>query len=88
MAALVVAVLLAVSCAACGGREGFASPRAHAVAGAARELFDRTGGSAGYSEYKRAMPPIARPDAVQHHDVRQLWQRHQLNPEAVEVALH
>lgn len=63
-----------------GRRDGFASRRAQEVYQATRELFDRTGGAATYSEYKTSLQDA---DPVLYTDVRRLWKEGRLSPEEV-----
>jgi hypothetical protein len=63
-----------------GRWEGFTSRRAHEVHQSARELFNRTGGAATYSEYKST---IRDADPVSYTDTRHLWQVGRLSPEEV-----
>jgi hypothetical protein len=63
-----------------GRRDGFTSRRAQEVYQSTRELFDRTGGAATYSEYKTTLSDA---DPVLYTDVRRLWKEGRLSPEEV-----
>lgn len=66
-------------------RDHFASQRAQEVYEKSRELFDRTGGRASYSEFKTVVPaPV---DAVQYSDIRHIWRGGRMSAEAVERVL-
>jgi len=86
LAVVVIIVLLAARalCAFCrGGRERFASKRAHEVFGASKEMFDRDR-NATYTDYKISVPEA---DAVLYTDVRNLWRTGSLAPETVQKVL-
>jgi hypothetical protein len=68
-----------------GSRDTFVSQRAQEVYQGSRELFDRTGGNATFSEYKTTAAPGS--DAVAYSDIRALWKQGALTPEAVQGAL-
>jgi hypothetical protein len=65
-------------------KDSFVSNRAREVYNISRDLFDRSSGSAPYSEYKTA---IADADAVLYTDARQLWKAGRLTPEAIQSKL-
>lgn len=67
-----------------GGRETFASPKAHQVAAQAEKVFAAHGGAPTYSEYKVAVDSA---DPVQFHDVKELHAAKALTPAAVEKVL-
>jgi hypothetical protein len=62
-------------------RDGFVSHRAQEVHHSSQALFDRTGGSASYSEYKTTLSTA---DPVIYTDTRRLWKEGRLTPEEVE----
>jgi hypothetical protein len=66
-------------------RDTFVSQKAQEVYRGSRELFDRTGGNATYSEYKTTAAPGT--DAVAYSDIRSLWKQGTLTPEAVQRVL-
>lgn len=68
----------------CGGREKFASPRAHEVYSKSQDLFSRAPDGATYSVYKSVVPGA---DPVLYTDVRKLWAKGALSPETVQSAL-
>jgi hypothetical protein len=78
---LTVAVIYCLRPLAGRRRDGFASRRAQEVYRTTRELFDRTGGNATYSEYKATLNDA---DPVLYTDVRRLWRSGRLTPEEVE----
>jgi hypothetical protein len=78
--AAIIVVLIVIYYCSRKRREGFTSRRAQEVYQTSRDLFDRTGGGATYSEYKMA---IRNADPVLYTDVRHLWKKKQLTPEEV-----
>lgn len=85
IALLVVGIAFIIYFAPCaGGREGFASARAHEVHNRAREVFAEGGADASYSDYKKKVPGA---DPVQYSDVRRLYREGQLTPGAIETIL-
>jgi hypothetical protein len=86
-AALALAVIAAATFA--GRRErraGFASRRAAALHGAARDLFGAAPeGGATFTELRRRVGGDV--DAVTFADLRELWRQGRLTPEEVERAL-
>jgi hypothetical protein len=65
-------------------KEGFASQEAQKVCDRSRELFEKTGGKATYSEYKTAIPSA---EAVLYTDTRNLWRKGSLTPESVQSVM-
>jgi hypothetical protein len=65
-------------------KDSFVSTRAREVYNISRDLFDRSSGSAPYSEYKTA---ITDADAVLYTDARQLWKAGRLTPETIQSRL-
>jgi len=64
-------------------KEGF-SQRAKEVCQESRELFEKEGNNATYSEYKTS---VAGADPVLYTDVRALWKKGKLTPERVQRVL-
>jgi hypothetical protein len=62
-------------------KEGFVTKDAQKVFDRSRELFEKTGGKATYSEYKTAIPTA---EAVLYTDTRDLWRKGSLSPESVQ----
>ena len=67
-----------------GGRESFASKRAHEIHDRAREVFKEGGDNAPYSDYKKKVPGA---DPVQYSDVRQLFKEGKMSPYSVESVM-
>jgi hypothetical protein len=86
LAAVILLVIVLACCLLRGlrRREGFASARAHEVYGSSRDLFERTRGGAAYSEFRARVKGA---DAVLYTDVRGLWKKGALNPDAVQGVL-
>lgn len=61
--------------------EGFVSKRAQEVHDRAQEVFSEGGGDANYSSYKNKVPGA---DPVQYSDVRKLYRKGKMTPQAVE----
>ncbi len=68
----------------CGGREKFASQRAHEVYNKSQDLFSRAPDGTTYSVYKSVVPGA---DPVLYTDVRKLWAKGALTPETVQATL-
>ena len=88
IAAIVLLAVIVIYCGARwfahGRRDGFVSRRAQEVYQTTRELFDRTGGAATYSEYKTTLSDV---DPVLYTDVHRLWREGRLSPEEVAKVL-
>lgn len=65
-------------------RDKFVSQRAQEIYRSSREIFERTGGNATFSEYKTAVPGA---EAVLYTDARSLWKRGELSPERLQEML-
>lgn len=87
----VVVVLLVILVAAAarwsgvfGRREGFVSPRAQEVYNRSTALFTTKADGVSYADFRGAVPGA---DPVTYSDVRGLWRRGALTPEAVQKTL-
>ena len=67
-----------------GRRDKFVSRQALEVYRSSRELFERTGGTATFSEFKSVAPDA---DAVIYSDARALWKKGELSPERLQEML-
>jgi len=81
---IVVLVLLIALYVCRSQKEGFVSQQARQVYSQSRELFEKNGGTPRYSEYKSVVPNA---DAVLYDDVKKLWSRGKLSPEAVQAVI-
>jgi hypothetical protein len=84
LAVLFAAILIYYLARGVRPREAFTTQRAREVYSASRQLFDRTQGGGTYSEFRTL---VGQADPVTYTDVRALWKKGGLTPEAVQQVL-
>jgi hypothetical protein len=82
---ILLSVLVIFAFSRASGRDRFVSQQAQEVYKTSRDLFDKTGGNASYSEYKTVLEKNA--DPVVYTDTRKLWKEGRLSPESVQKVI-